>query len=102
MSNTYGNRPERLGGTATVVRPDATAGRGEERPGEASTYYSMPLIKRATWSWEIVLYFFLGGLAGGSFLVSTIAHLFGSDEDASLIRAGRYLSFVCILISPIL
>src|SRR6266851_6559307 len=102
MSNTYGNRPERLGGTATVVRPDATAGRGEEWPGEASTYYSMPLIKRATWSWEIMLYFFLGGLAGGSFLVSTLADLLGSVKDAALIRAGRFIALICMIISPIL
>jgi formate-dependent nitrite reductase membrane component NrfD len=102
MSNTYGNRPERLEGTATVVRPDATAGRGEERPGEASTYYSMPLIKRATWSWEIMLYFFLGGLAGGSFLVSTLADLLGSVKDAALIRAGHFIALICMIISPIL
>ena len=102
MSSTYGNRPERLGETATVVRPDATAGRGEERPGEASTYYSMPLIKKATWSWEIMLYFFLGGLAGGSFLVSTLADLLGSVEDAALIRAGRFIALICMIISPIL
>ena len=102
MSNTHGNRPERLGGTATVVRPDATAGRGEERPGEASTYYGMPLIKKATWSWEIMLYFFLGGLAGGSFLVSTLADLRGSVKDAALIRAGRFIALICMIISPIL
>src|SRR5260370_35131518 len=98
MSNTYGNRPERLGGTATVVRPDATAGRGEERLGEASTYYNMPLIKRATWSWEIMLSFFLGGLAGGSFLGSTLANLLGSVEDAALIRVVRFLAVSCMII----
>ncbi len=45
---------------------------------------------------------FLGGLAGGSYLASTLAHLFGSEEDADLIRAGRYVSLVGIIISPIL
>src|SRR6266849_1490125 len=70
--------------------------------GEASTYYNVPLIKKATWSWEIMLYFFLGGLAGGSFLVSTLADLLGSVKDATLIRAGRFIALICMLISPIL
>ena len=74
----------------------------EEWVGEASTYYNVPLIKKATWSWEIMLYFFLGGLAGGSFLVSTLADLLGSVKDATLIRAGRFIALICMIISPIL
>src|SRR5258708_9386427 len=74
----------------------------EEWVGEASTYYNVPLIKKATWSWEIMLYFFLGGLAGGSCLVSTLADLLGSVKDAALIRAGRFIALICMIISPIL
>jgi formate-dependent nitrite reductase membrane component NrfD len=70
--------------------------------GRPATYYHIPLIHKAHWIWEIMLYFFLGGLAGGSYLASTLAHLFGSKEDAGLIRAGRYVSLVGIVISPIL
>ena len=66
------------------------------------SYYNLPLIKKAHWSWEVVLYFFLGGMAGGSYLAATLADLLGSAKDVTLIRAGRYLSFVCIVISPIL
>ena len=105
MSNNNDNQSRRRGSTATVITPDQggyQAGRGERWQGKASNYYNIPLIQKAHWSWEIVLYFFLGGIAGGSFLVSTIADLLGSDEDTLLIRCGRYLSFVSILISPIL
>lgn len=105
MSNTRGNEPTRLGETATVIRPDLggpTAGRGEEWVGKARTYYDMPLLKKASWSWEIMLYFFLGGLAGGSFLVSTLADLLGSKQDATVVRTGRFLALICMLISPIL
>lgn len=104
MSSTNGNRPRRIGGTATVITPDrggATMGSGEEWLGQSSTYYNLPLIKQAPWKWEIVLYFFLGGLAGGSYLIAALAHLFGSEEDAALIRAGRYLSLIGIALSPI-
>ncbi|WP_338252412.1 NrfD/PsrC family molybdoenzyme membrane anchor subunit [Dictyobacter halimunensis] len=73
-----------------------------EWKGPADTYYNIPLLKKAHWTWEIMLYFFLGGLSGGAFLVSSIAHFFGAERDAPLVRAGRYLSFVAILISPVL
>jgi formate-dependent nitrite reductase membrane component NrfD len=78
------------------------AGRGERWSGKASDYYHVPLINKAHWSWEIVLYFFFGGLAGGSFIVSSIANLLGFEKDEPLIRVGRYLSFVSVLISPVL
>ncbi len=105
MSNRNGNQPRKLAGTATIVMPDRggpKAGRGEEWVGEASTYYNHPLIKKAHWGWEIYIYFFLGGIAGGSYLVTTLAHFFGLDKDKTLMRAGRYLPFLCILASPIL
>lgn len=57
----------------------------------------MTVFARLFGKWEIILYFFLGGLAGGSFLVATVAHLFGSTKDAPLVRAGRYLAFGSIL-----
>src|SRR5690242_12177392 len=73
-----------------------------EWKGPASTYYNIPLLKKAHWTWEIILYFFLGGMSGGAFLVSSIAHFFGAERDISLVRAGRYLSFGALLLSPVL
>ncbi|EFH86119.1 NrfD/PsrC family molybdoenzyme membrane anchor subunit [Ktedonobacter racemifer] len=70
--------------------------------GPAKTYYDLPLVKKAHWSWQIVLYFFLGGIAGGSYLISTLADLLRFEKHGVLTRAGRYLSFVCILASPVL
>jgi len=105
MNNSNGNQPRKQGSTATIITPDlggSLAGRGERWPSKASDYYNIPLVNKAHWSWEIVLYFFFGGLAGGSFLVSTIASLLGFEKDESIIRAGRYLSFVSLLISPVL
>lgn len=105
MRSTNGNQPREQGGTATLITPDQggyMGGRGERWTGKASNYYHIHLINKAHWSWEIVLYFFLGGLAGGTFLVSTIASLLGSEKDRSIVRVGRYISFICLLISPIL
>ena len=74
----------------------------ERFPEQVSTYYNLPLIKKAHWGWEIYLYFYLGGIGGGSYLVSTLADLLGIKRAVELIRAGRYLSLVCIILSPIL
>ncbi len=74
----------------------------ERFPEQVSTYYTLPLIKKAHWGWEISLYFYIGGIAGGSYLVSTLADLLDRKKAGELIRAGRYLSLVCIILSPIL
>lgn len=70
--------------------------------GPAKTYYGLPLLKKAHWGWQIVLYFFLGGIAGGSYLIATLADLLRFEKHGVLIRAGRYLSCVCLLASPVL
>ncbi len=104
MNSRNENAPKTLAGTATLIRPERggpLAGRGEEWVGKASTYYGVPLIKKAHWGWQIILYFFLGGTGGGAYLVATLADLLGL-KDTRLIRTGRHLAFVCVLISPIL
>ena len=103
MSNANGNYSKRPAATPTLISPDrneTSASRRKEWTGKPSTYYGIPLIKKAHWGWQIYLYFFLGGIAGGSYLVSTLAHLLGIDSK--LVRSGRYLSFACLLASPIL
>lgn len=56
------------------------------------------------WPWYYVaVYFFLGGIAAGSYLLAAIGDVFGdSEQDAPLIRTGHYLAFILILICPIL
>lgn len=88
--------------TATTLLPRSNGGYRKMWSGKPSTYYDVPLIKKAHWGWQIVLYFFLGGITGGSYLVATLAHLFGLDRSNILTRAGRYLSFVCLLACPVL
>ena len=85
-----------------LTREALWPGVGGGWPSKASDYYNMPLITKAHWSWEIVLYFFFGGVAGGSFLVAAAASLLGFQKDEPIVRVGRYLAFVSILISPVL
>ncbi len=67
-----------------------------------STYYGLPVLKRPHWRWEVVTYFFLGGIAGGCYFISAIADLLGGDSDRTLVRTGRVLSFASLVISPLL
>lgn len=66
------------------------------------SYYGLPVIHGPHWRWSIVLYFVLGGLAGGSAVLSGIARLIGRREAQPIVRAGRYLSFLTALPAPLL
>jgi len=63
-----------------------------------NSYYGLPVIKAPHWKWLVILYFFLGGLAGGSATIATIADLF--SKDRALVRASRYLSLAAVLPCP--
>jgi protein NrfD len=54
------------------------------------------------WDWLIVLYFFIGGLAGGCYFLAALIDLFGRREDRPLARLGYYIAFPCVLLSGFL
>lgn len=63
-----------------------------------STYYGLPVVKAPHWRWLVITYFFFGALAGGAFVVGTVADFF--SRDRALTRAARYLSLAALLPSP--
>ena len=65
--------------------------------GVPAGYYDYPVVKRPVWTWEVPVYFWLGGLAGGAFLVSSAADLFGSDEDRRVARDGFAVAAAALL-----
>jgi formate-dependent nitrite reductase membrane component NrfD len=64
-------------------------------------YYGIPPIKHAHWTWQIPVYFWIGGIGAGIQLFSTIAQLLG-HEDEALIRTSRYTVLATMLVSPVL
>jgi protein NrfD len=66
------------------------------------TYYELPALKPSHYRWPIVGYFFVGGLASAAQFIATVLDLLGSEEDRSVVRAGRYIALLGALISPIL
>src|ERR1700726_1763653 len=83
---------ERLATLTTGYTPDP-----ERELAEEPSYYDYPVIKQPTWTWEIIWYFFFGGLAAGCYVIASIASLFGSEEDRAVARTGYYLSLLAIL-----
>lgn len=68
----------------------------KERP---SSYHGRPIVKQPTWTWEIPLYFFTGGLAGASSMLGFAASLSGNRP---LAKRAWLVSLAGISVSPIL
>ncbi|HEU5216913.1 MAG TPA: NrfD/PsrC family molybdoenzyme membrane anchor subunit [Gaiellaceae bacterium] len=66
---------------------------------EMRSYYGKPIIKEPTWTWEIPTYFFTGGLAGASAVLSSAARLTGNEK---LARRALYIGAAADLVSPAL
>lgn len=67
------------------------------RPAVANSYAGNPALKPPTWTWQVPLYFFAGGVAGISAVIALVAHLYG---DSGLVRPALWLGLAGALISP--
>src|SRR5216684_3897540 len=85
---------ERLAALTTGYTPDL------QQELQEPAYYDRPVLAEPVWHWEIIWYFFFGGLAAGCYIIATIASLFGSKEDRAVVRAGYYLSLLALLPCP--
>jgi formate-dependent nitrite reductase membrane component NrfD len=67
--------------------------REAEQTGRAvpiAGYYGLPLLKPPVWTWEVPLYFFVGGAAGAAAVIGAAAQL--TDADESLVRHARWIA----------
>ena len=58
--------------------------------------------KNPVWSWYIIWYFFVGGVAAGAYVMAAFADFFGRKEDRQLAKIGYAIAFPLVLICPIL
>lgn len=74
----------------------ATGGLNPSQTG----YYALPLLKPPTWTWEVPLYFFLGGISGMSACIAFAAQVF--EAPTSLIRLALWMGLIGASICPAL
>jgi len=66
-----------------------------------SGYYDVPLLKKPVWTWEVPLYFFVGGTAGAAAMIGVAADLGGAKR--TLVRDARRVAFGgAVLSTPLL
>lgn len=63
------------------------------------SYYGLPVLKAPVWTWEVPIYFFIGGIAGLSSCIALAAHLLGND--AELVRSALWVALIGGAICPI-
>jgi len=63
-------------------------------------YYGLPLLKQPAWTWQIPLYFFVGGASGAAAVVGAIANYTGADRK--LVRDARWIAAAGSVLSPAL
>ena len=78
-----------------IPRKLATANPSGGRPG----YYGEPVVRPPVWTWEIPVYFFVGGLAGMAAVIALIGLIF---HQGDLTRTATWIAAIGAILSPIL
>jgi hypothetical protein len=74
---------------------DVAGGPIPRKPG----YYGQPVVRPPVWTWEIPIYFFVGGLGGMSAVIALAAAL---SHHLELARAAMWVAAVGVVLSPVL
>jgi formate-dependent nitrite reductase membrane component NrfD len=82
-------------GVVSSCGVDVAGGPIPRKPG----YYGQPVVRPPVWTWEIPVYFFVGGLGGMSAVIALGAMLFHHFDIA---RTGLWVAAIASVISPIL
>jgi len=64
------------------------------------SYYQLPALKPPVWTWEVPLYFFIGGISGVSACLAFFAQFF--DNDPAMVRLLLWIALVGSAICPAL
>jgi hypothetical protein len=82
-------------GPVTGRGVDVAGGPIPRKPG----YYGEPVVRPPVWTWEIPIYFFVGGLGGMSAVIALGALLFHHLEVA---RTAMWVAAIASVLSPVL
>jgi formate-dependent nitrite reductase membrane component NrfD len=59
-------------------------------------------VQAPDWRWYILCYFFIAGVSGGLYTLSTMLRLWGSKRDQAVARMGYLIAFPLAVVCPIL
>lgn len=82
-------------GVVTERGVDVAGGPIPRKPG----YYGQAVLKPPVWTWEIPIYFFIGGFGGMSAIIALAALAFHHTDVA---RTAMWLAVFAVIVSPIL
>ena len=63
-------------------------------------YYGIPMLKEPQWSWEIPVYFFVGGAAGAAAVIAEFAQMIGAETE--VVNDARTVAAIGAILSPAL
>lgn len=64
---------------------------------ELNTFVASP-----HWEWWLIFYFYLGGIAAGSYFMAALIELVGDEHDRELAKVAYYIAFPLVLICTVL
>jgi hypothetical protein len=82
---------------------ESSASAATTNPGQIQgrdSYYGLPALKPPVWTWEVPLYFFIGGISGVSACIAFLAHVF--SVDPAMIRVLLWIALGGAAMCPIL
>lgn len=82
---------------ATGIRPEGAPFR---TASPETGYYGLPALKVPQWTFEVPIYFFVGGAAGAASVIAKAAEIAGADQK--LINDARWIAAIGGVISPAL
>jgi hypothetical protein len=82
-------------GVVTGRGVDVVGGPIPQKPG----YYGQPVVRPPVWTWEIPIYFFVGGAGGMSAVIALGALLF---QHVDVARTAMWIAAVASVLSPVL
>src|SRR5437667_5965104 len=82
-------------GVVTGPGVDVAGGPIPRKPG----YYGQPVVRPPVWTWEIPIYFFVGGLGGMSAVIALAAAL---SQHVDLAQTAMWVAAIAAILSPLL
>ena len=73
---------------------------GDAQISGAESYYNLGVVKPPTWTWEVPLYFFVGGISGVSSVIGFAGHIFHADP--ALVRIALWMGLIGAMVCPVL